>query len=156
MRRQWKSSVMSKRAVTNLRLYQHFPLLLRSITGGSKNIRTQKTSPSCCDLSLTNSSKDTELRTKKSKQMKATDEGPIWPAHCRGVGNSPETYTIPGNLKNRMQSEQCPTKIKFPLMAGTQYQKKLNVLSGQRNMLQPRESTARQKNKCIAPRNQSS
>jgi hypothetical protein len=35
----------------------------------------------------------------KKPNNKATDEGPIWPVDSRDAGNSPETYTIPGNTK---------------------------------------------------------
>jgi hypothetical protein len=77
---------------------------------------TSVTLPPLAALHETKSSKN--FRTKK-----ATDEGPIWPADSRDAGNSPETYTIPRNTKitmSRVKSGQCSTKIKQPLLVGTQ------------------------------------
>jgi hypothetical protein len=35
--------------------------------------------------------------------IKATDKGPIWPAgKSRDAGNSPETYTIPGDKRQKI------------------------------------------------------
>jgi hypothetical protein len=44
---------------------------------------------------------------------KATDKGPIWRAHSGGAGNSPETYTIPGNLKVDKCKQAVPNKGKI-------------------------------------------
>ena len=51
-----------------------------------------------------------ELR-KPNKNI--TDEGPIWPADSRGAGNSPETYTIPGDKVVKVSRVSRDTTVRL-------------------------------------------